>query len=424
MKDVSVIVIGFGNRAVTYTRYALVHPERMKVKAVIEPNPVRRDLAKEMFSLDDAALFETMDDCLKLGKIADAVINTTMDELHIETAVPFLELGYDMLLEKPITNNRDELLKLKATAEKHGCNLMICHVLRYTPFYLKIKQIIASGALGEITEMETNELVGIPHASSAYIRGKWKNRSECGSSMLLAKCCHDTDLLCWFNSGTRPVKVVSLGGRRYFTEKNAPQGAGTRCMVDCKVEKECPYSCKKMYIDNECFKQYSFTCLHKKYEDVTMQEKTESLKTNNPMGECVYKTNADIVDRQAIIVEFENGSIATHSMVAGVARPGRNVHIIGTLGEIQGFLEENKFTVRTYDAEHCRYDERVEEITGLNDGDGHSGGDSRLVEDFVNAELGLARSVSATVIDDSINGHLIVYAADESLESGGAPKKI
>ncbi len=424
MNKVSVVVIGFGDRAVAYTKYALDNPDRLEVKAVIDPSAFRRSLAKEMFSLPDDMLFEKMEDCLKLGKIADAVINATMDELHIPTAIPFLELGYDMLLEKPITNNKEDLLKLKAIADEHNCKLMICHVLRYTPFYLKIKEIIASGEIGEIVSMETNELVGVAHSSASYIRGKWNSREKCGSSMLLAKCCHDADLLCWFNNGTKPVKTVSYGGRYHFIEKNAPKGSGTRCMVDCEVEKECPYSCKKLLIDNEYFAQYTFTCINKKYEELTVEEKIESLNTNNPMGRCIYKTEADIVDRQALIVEFENGSIATHNMITGVARPGRNIHVIGKMGEIQGFLEENKFIVRTYNPANCLWHERVEEITNIVAGDGHSGGDSRLVNDFVNMELGLPRSISSTVIEDSINGHLLVYAADESLDNGGVSVKI
>ena len=130
------------------------------------------------------------------------------------------------------------------------------------------------------------------------------------------------------------------------------------------------------------------------------------------------------MDRQAVIVEFENGVVATHGMISGVARPGRNIHVVGTKGELQGFLEDNKFVVRLYNPANCLYTERVEEITNVTAGDGHSGGDSRIVNDFVNMELGLPRSVSSTVIEDSINGHLIVYAADESLDNGGVSVRI
>ncbi len=424
MKIVKVVVVGFGDRGGAYTKYAIDHPDRLKVQAVVDPNPFRRQLAKERFSLSEEMLFESVADCVKQGRIADAVINTTMDELHIETALPFLKLGYDMLLEKPVTNNKKDLLMLKSIADRYGCKLMICHVLRYTPFYLKIKEIVLSGEIGKIVEIESNEMVGVAHASASYIRGKWNNREKCGSSMLLAKCCHDMDLLCWFNSGTAPVKVASYGGRRYFIPENAPSGAGTRCLIDCKAEKECPYSCKKLLLDNEYFNQYTFTCLNRKYEDLTYEEKKRSLETDNPHGRCIFKTDANIVDRQAVIVEFADGSVATHSMVSGVARPGRNIHIIGTKGEIQGFLEDNKFKVRTYNPQNCLYFEREEEITNVVAGDGHSGGDSRIVNDFVNMELGLPRSISSTVIEDSINGHLIVYAADESLDDGGVSVKI
>lgn len=138
MESVKVIVVGFGDRGAAYTKYALDNPDRLKVIAVVDPNPFRRELAKEKFALEEDMLFSCVEDCVRRGKFADAVINTTMDELHIKTALPFLNLGYDMLLEKPITNNKKELTLLKKAADEKNCRLMICHVLRYTPFYLKI----------------------------------------------------------------------------------------------------------------------------------------------------------------------------------------------------------------------------------------------------------------------------------------------
>ncbi len=173
-------------------------------------------MAKKLFNIKDEYCFTDVDSCIAKGKIADAVINTTMDSLHIKTAMPFLKSGYDMLLEKPVTNNAKELLELEDCANKNKCKLMICHVLRYTPFYLKIKEIISSGEIGDIVNMETSEMVGVAHASASYIRGKWNNRKKCGSSMLLAKCCHDIDLLCWFNDGTVPEKVVSFWRKALF----------------------------------------------------------------------------------------------------------------------------------------------------------------------------------------------------------------
>ncbi len=422
MNTKTVLVVGFGDRARAYTKYALTHPDRLKVIGVVEPNDYRRNWAKEMFGLDEANCFTHIDEALARGKMCDAVINGTMDELHIPTALPFLAQGYDMLLEKPITNNREDLMKLKETADAHGCKLMICHVLRYTPFYKRIKEILLTNEIGEIFFIDTSEMVGVAHSSASYIRGKWNNRAKCGSSMLLAKCCHDLDLLCWMNSEAYPESVSCEGGRYFFIPEKAPKNSGTRCMVDCPLEKECPYSAAKLALGGNFFAQYLWVELDKPYEELTYEEKVEYLKTKSPFGQCIYKTDADIVDRQALVMKFSNGVVATHSMISGVSRPGRKIHIVGSKGEIDGFLEDNRFTVRLYNAENCLWTERVEEITGVEQNDGHSGGDSRLVEDFVKMLCGEEKSISATVIADSLNGHLCVYAADEAMEQGCVKK--
>lgn len=418
MTGITAVVVGFGDRGRAYTKYAVDHPDRLKIAAVVEPNAFRRECARELFGLAGDRCFASVEECTANGKLADAVINTTMDELHVVTALPFLEQGYDMLLEKPITNNREELFRLKEAADRSGCRLMICHVLRYTPFYRRIKEVLISGEIGKVFHIDTSEMVGVAHASASYIRGKWNDREKCGSSMLLAKCCHDLDLLCWFMSGTVPEEVASMGGRYYFVPERAPEGSGTRCLCDCAVEKDCIYSCRKLLIDNSYFSQYTWAAIDKRPEDITLEEKIASLKSDNPHGRCIWKTDADIVDRQALVLRFRDGTTAVHSMISGAARPGRKIHIVGSLGEIDGFLEDNRFTVRLYNAANCLYTEREEVIADVQEGDGHSGGDSRIAADFVNMVLGRERSLSSTVIEDSINGHLAVYAADESLEQG------
>lgn len=417
-RQITVMIVGYGDRGHAYTKYALTHPEHMKVVAAVEPDEARREEACRTFSIPRERCFSCLEEALSQGRIADAVINATMDSLHVETALPLLRQGYDMLLEKPVTSVREELLTLKKTADEHGCKLMICHVLRYTPFYRRIKEILLSGEIGKIFFIDTSEMVGVAHASASYIRGKWNKRTECGSSMLLAKCCHDLDLLCWFMSGTTPESVASLGGREFFVPENAPERAGTRCLVDCPLERDCMYSCRKLNLENDYFGQYIFAELTKGGKQISQEQKYEYLRDSAPFGECIWKTGADIVDRQALVLRFSDGTVAVHGMVSGVARPGRKVHIVGSKGEIDGFLEDNKFTVRLYRADNCLYTQREEVITGVEEGDGHSGGDSRIAEDFANLVAGEPRSVSATVIEDSLNGHFAVYAADESMETG------
>ncbi len=421
----TLLLVGFGDRGHVYAAEAEKHPDKVRIAAIVEPDDFRRNEAKERFGIAEENCFTSVEACAAKGKIADAVINTTMDRLHIGTSLPLIALGYDMLLEKPVTNNKEELLQLEKSAAEHGCKLMVCHVLRYTPFYRAIKEVVLSGEIGRIVDIQTNEFVALCHASHSYIRGKWNNREKCGSSMLLAKCCHDIDLICWLNNTAAPARVTSMGGRYFFVEKNAPKNAGTRCLVDCPVEKDCIYSARKLSLEHDFFPWLAWDCFKKDPSAVTTEEKEASLKADNVHGRCIFKTDADVVDRQTVSIRFSDGSLATHGMIAGVAKAGRDIHIVGTLGEVQGFLEENKFVVRTYDPETLFHKERTVDLSqNVGGEDRHSGGDSRLIEDFIRLLHGEPLSVSSTVIQDSVYGHLTVFAADESLEKDGEPVDI
>lgn len=423
MKKVTAIVVGCGHRARYYASYAIRHPERLEIVGIVDPDQHVLELTKETFNLSDDKCFSSIYDVLKLGKIADCVINGTMDSMHIKTAIPFLEQGYDMLLEKPITNNPSELMKLYDVAKKHNNKLMICHVLRFSKFYVMAKEIINSGEIGEVVHLETQERVGVGHNSVAFIRGKWNKEEECGSTMLLQKCCHDIDLICWLNNMTKPTKVSSFGGRNFIIPEKAPEGAGERCLVDCPHVDTCQYSAKILHVENPNFLSfYPWQCTGKEAHELTEEEKIHSLKTDNPHGRCAYKTGATVVDHQSVILQFENGSTASHGMYCSCQRAGRDLYILGTKGEIEGWVGDGKLTIRTFDHEnHRRIDKGTERIIDLNKLDqsesgGHFGGDEGLVVDFVNYMAGGEPSISCTSIDGSIYGHLCVYAADRSMK--------
>ena len=419
-KQVTAIIVGCGHRSRIYADAAVKYSDKFKVVALVDPDKHVRDISKERYNVPENMCFNSIDDALKLGKIADCVINGTMDKLHIETAIPFLEQGYDMLLEKPITNNAEELLRLKAVVDKHRNKIMICHVLRYAAFYSEAKKAILSGEIGEVVHIETTERVGVGHNCISYIKGKWNNEEECGSSMLLAKCCHDIDLICWFNNATKPKKVSSFGGRNFIVPAKAPKGAGTRCIVDCPLVEKCQYSAKLLCLDTNYLAIYPWQCTGKEWWELTQEEKAQSLKTNNPHGLCAYKNNADVVDHQAVMIEFENGSTATHGMLPSAQRAGRSLYILGTHGEIEGWGGDGKLYIRTFDFDNIdNIDKGKERVIDFNNNDqaesgGHFGGDSLLSHDFVDYMLGAEPSVSCTSLDDSINGHLCVYAADKS----------
>ncbi len=423
MNPVKVIIVGNGERASCYCKYALYSPENLQVTAIVDPDKNKLKEGAKLYGVPERHCFESVEKFLEKREEyaieADGVINATMDEYHYRTAIPLLKAGYHMLLEKPVVNNMEQLLDIERTAEENGCLLMVCHVLRYTPFYRGIKEVIERGEIGEIVHIETSENVGIAHASNSYIRGKWNSKEKCGSSMLLAKCCHDLDLLCWLNNKASPVKVASFGGRNFILPEKAPDGAGTRCLVDCPHVNDCRYSAKSIYVDNDRFPWYSWQCLGKPYEEATREEKTQSLKTFNPHGECAFKVQSDLVDHQAVILQFSDGSTATHSMIQGSVRPCRTIRVTGTEGEIEGMIETCVFHVRKYDFANADYTERSVDVRkDIPENDHHAGGDEGIIRDFIRMIRKERPSVSCTKIQDSIYGHLCVYKADKSMDEG------
>ncbi|MCQ2386991.1 MAG: Gfo/Idh/MocA family oxidoreductase [Clostridia bacterium] len=421
-KEVKCLIVGCGHRARRYADHALKYSKDFKIVGIVDPDQHILDIYSKQYNVPSNMQFTCIEDALKMGKIADCVINGTMDTLHIKTAIPFLEQGYDMLLEKPITNNSEELLQLEKVVENHHNKVMICHVLRYVKFYQKAKEIINSGKIGDVVHIQTNERVGVAHNCISFIRGKWNNEEKCGSSFMLAKCCHDIDIICWLNNVSAPVKVSSFGGRDFIIPSKAPKEAGTRCLVDCPLVDSCEYSAKLMLIENDFLSEYPWQCTGKEPFELTKEEKIQSLKTDNPHGICAYKTDADIVDHQTVIIQFENGSTATHGLYPSCQRAGRDLFVLGTKGELEGWVGDGKLHVRTFDeVNRDRIDKGKEEIIDFTNNDqsekaGHFGGDQLLAQDFVDFMQGEKQSISRTELKDSINGHLCVYAADKSMK--------
>lgn len=413
-KQVTAVIVGAGHRGLCYAGYALSHPDELKIVAVVDPAEHRLAGAAKIHDIPKEMCFRSVEELIARPKLADAVINGTMDRLHIPTSLPLLEAGYDLLLEKPIAPSAADVLQLRDTARKHERKVMICHVLRYAPFYTAIRQLVADGEIGDLISVQTQENVSYHHMAVGFVRGKWRREGE-SNSMLMAKCCHDLDLITWMKSGIAPARVSSFGSLTQFKPENAPEGSGTRCLSDCKIEETCPYSAKKHYIEQGFWGFYAWEPV----EHLGLDEagKLESLRTDNPYGRCVWRCDNDVVDHQSVIVEFADGSTATHNMTGATSRPSRWMHLIGTKGEIEGVMDEGSFVIRHMDARRGHeYTEKQVNVKVT--GDGHGGGDLRLAEDFVHVLQGKPHSISTTSLDDSIYGHLIGFAADESRHEG------
>lgn len=425
MKKITAAILGCGNRGQAYGDYTFANQDELEIVAVADVNERARRYAAEKYGVPDDRVFKNVRELVNAHIPLDIVIDATMDAAHYETAKVLLNGGYDILLEKPITAVPGELLELQRLAEEKKRRVIICHVLRYTPYFKKIKDLINRGEIGEIVNIEANEHVWISHFIESYVRGPWKSEKECGSGFLLAKSCHDIDIICWLNNATRVKAVSSFAHRALFVPRNKPKGATEFC-YNCPHEKKCLYSAIKLHLDFApmAFQTYAGLIKEtgKELKEFSREDKLRYLMRSD-YGKCAYN-GGDLVDRQSVMIDFENGSTATFNLIGGTCRADRYIHIIGSIGEIEGKIGENKFVLRTMDRSenHYRYIEREydvsEEVLENECYSGHAGGDYAIVHDLIRFLNGEESSVSITTLEDSITGHFVCYEAEESRKSG------
>lgn len=419
-KPIEAIIVGAGHRAIIYASYALVAPDRFKIVGVADPNEHRRKETAKMFGFDESMCFESADELAKREKLADCVINGTMDHQHVDTSIPLLRRGYDILLEKPFAVNEEEMFRLLEVAREEERIVMICHVLRYAPFYLKIKELLLEGVIGDLIDLHMTELVSYHHLAVSFVRGKWGNKVQCYAPIILAKCCHDLDMMMWLKD-ERPRYIASFGSDFQFDPSRKPENSGSRCMKDCPLVDTCLYSAKSHYMEHpERWAFYVWDSIEH-IENPTDEDRLHSLKTDNIHGRCVWDCDHDNVDHQTVMVHFENGSSATLHLTGGTAKSDRTIHLIGTKGEIKGSFVDGDLIIRHITpSTPSGYTE--EKIDLSFDGDstgafgGHGGGDIRLVKDFVDVLAGEKPSISATTLDDSILGHLLAFRVEDARE--------
>ena len=417
-KLVTAAIVGAGHRAVAYASYALQHPDRLRITAIADPNEVRRRREGDRFSIPESMRFQSFEELAARPGLADAVINGTMDRLHYSSSLPLLEAGYHLLLEKPIASTEAEVRGLIDAAQRHKRIVMICHVLRYAPFYRRIKDLLDRGTIGSIIALTSTESINYHHMTTPFVRGRWRQHST--NPILLSKCCHDLDIIAWLMSGVPVRRVASFGSLTQFRPENAPPGSAMRCLDGCQIEATCIHSARTNYITQGLWGSYVWESIEH-IENPTIEQKLESLRSNNPYGRCVWHCDNDVADHQTVIIEFANGATATHNLFGGGARIARSIHITGTLGEIQGDLETDAIEVLkprvTSGADHTRETINVA-VDRAGEMLGHGGGDAGLIEDFVAILAGHPPSRSVTHIEDSLTGHLIAFAADTAMLEG------
>ena len=413
MKRISLILIGGGDRGSSYLKYLQDNPEKFRLVGLAEPVREKREFLRDTYQVPAEMCFETYDELLAMPKFADVAMICTQDKMHFIPAMEAIKKGYDLLLEKPAATTAKECFEISEAAKENNVKVLVCHVLRYTPFYKALKKFLDTGRLGEITNISHTEGVGNLHMSHSYVRGNWRRLSE-ATPMILAKCCHDTDLFQWL-IGESCTKVQSFGTLSHFCEKNAPEGAPARCLDGCPHKDTCYYYAPALYkIDTAEVKHFRGV-VAKKFNPT--DEEVENILKTSPYGRCVYHCDNDVVDRQTVSMLFGEDKCVTLTM-SGFNKGGRVTNIMGTKGEINAIFENQ--TIEFYDfatrEKKTIYNSDIDldqTIAG-----GHGGGDTGIMEDLYELIANNNPSDSISDISVSCMSHLIAFAAEESRVNG------
>lgn len=409
---IKAILIGSGARgADAYAPYALTHSDDLKFIAVAEPIEERRLSFKKAHNIEDDKVFKDYKELFNHTIEADCVFVCTQDQDHFAPVMLALEKGYHVLCEKPMSGSLAECEAMVKASLKYNKTLAVCHVLRYTPFFLKVKSLIEEGALGRVISINLTENVAFCHYAHSFVRGSWRN-SKLSNPMILAKSCHDMDMLQYL-AASKCESLSSFGSLTYFKAENAPKGAPLYCLEGCPEEKTCPFYAPHLYLEKSRLTEREFrTIVSTEKDDGKFRE---ILKTS-PYGRCVFHCDNDVVDNQVVSMKFENGITANFAMEACTGKWGRTLAIMGSRGQLIADTDEKTITFYDFLSDTKQAIEVEEETSG------HLGGDLAIVEDFVRVLSSKGQYKAKTTAKDSLESHIMALAAEDARVTGKVVK--
>ena len=404
---ITAITLGAGARGNVYGGYALEYPDEVSIVGVAEPIPLRQERYARKHDIPDERRFTTWEHVFERPRFADAVIVTTPDDLHYGPCMQALAMGYDVLLEKPISPSEEECRDILARTRETGRIVAVCHVLRYAPYFVKMRELIRSGAIGEVVSVQHMEPIEAVHMTHSYVRGNWHDSGRT-TPIILAKSSHDLDILRWM-IGRPAQRIQAFGELSVFRAENAPEGSTPRCTDGCAVEATCPWSALRIYHrDRARLHVFDLPEDEAEWDGAILR----ALETTN-YGRCVYRMENDQPDHYVTNILIEDGVTASFSMEALTPFGGRRTRVMGSMGYIEGDMTRmsvHDFRTREAPTVHESRSLGVDRFAA----DGHGGGDWRLMADFVEAVATQDASVLTSTIDASIESHLMGFAAEES----------
>ncbi len=399
------VLFGAGNRgAGIFGQYAKDMPHRCRFIAVVEPDHSKRNHFAALHGIPEDCCFDNSNAFFDANvKDVDGIIIATLENERYDPIVLSMAKGYHILVEKPLCTNAEELIRLYDACDSYEKIIIVCHQMRLSPNYRKVKELIDSGRYGEIVCLQHSENLSYDHMAHSFVRGPFNKSSL--TPMLLAKSCHDMDIMThWL--GLKAVRVSSFGSLSYFTKENCPEGAPEFCLQGCPASAYCPYDVLKIYFEKNVDPAYL-----RHMGVVKDKDHLRELLQTNRFGRCVFQTDNDVVDHQTVQIEYEHGVLASFTMCGHNGLERRISKFSMTNGEIECDMSKDAITARSF--EPLRTENYEIEALGT-----HGGGDLAIMDNFMDAIDTGDRSKLLTPISDSFEGHLLVFAAEEAREKG------
>lgn len=400
---ITISIVGAGSRAGAYINALEANYHgKFKVVAIAEPIKERQKYYQEKYQISNNMIFDGYEQFIKMQRLSDIVIIATLDDMHYIPVIDAIKKGYDIILEKPISMSIEETVAIGEYGSKHPNQLIaVCHVLRHSPFFRKIKEIIDAKTLGNVIDIQHNENVGYYHFAHSYVRGNWRN-TKISAPFIVAKSCHDLDILLYLLGDKKSKKIASLGSLTFFNHQNyQPEQMAPRC-ADCKIEKTCPYSALQIYQSGKIRSVV--------FDSSTEEALIKDLSKSN-YGRCVFDCDNDVPDHQVTIIEFDKGVHATFNLSAFTNKIHRSIKVMCEYGEIRG-IETTKEIEITHFGKNEKTVITTETLAG-----GHGGADTGFIKNFMDSYLD-GKSFDST-LSMSIESHIMAFAAEESRLKGG-----
>ena len=350
------VIVGCGSRGIGAYAIPLIkdYEDCAQLCGVYDNNRNRAEVVSKKVG-KDIPVFDDFDKMLEEAK-PDTVIVTSKDCTHDYYIIKAMEFGCDVISEKPVTTDFEKANALINAKRRTGKELTVTFNLRYSPFCARVKELVASGAIGTILSVHFEWMLDTKHGADYFRR--WHRERENSGSLLVHKSTHHFDYVNWLLE-EEPVAVNAFGTKRFYGHTREERAE--RCL-ECPYKKQCEYPLditkgeyKDLYLDCESADGY--------FRD-----------------KCIFSDEINIEDSISVNVQYSGGAVMSYSLTAHSPYEGYHLVLNGTKGrmevdklstELPGYNEQSQEEIRVYN----RLGEVITYSIPKRKSEGHGGSD-------------------------------------------------